>query len=217
VNEADARRQRIEAMFVGKPISAPKLVPGGYPVALLERVETGDDAALEEVAAFLRDGASEMFRRGHGSLRATAYVFCRCDPVGFDVTDPLYTVSIQGGAAEHDSGAIKDAFATLVHAVAMIGQARGVAFFMEAWAVSGVSELPKGSLEHVPGRVEVVLVSLETASKQWMWSGRVTRYAGRGFSIAPFVNHGEDKRSGRFCGLMQPGYNAAKAAQRDEP
>ncbi len=216
MSEAEARRQRIEAMFEHAPIAAPKIVPGGYPALLLDRVEQGDEAALQEVATFLRDGACELFRRGRGSMLATAYVFCRFDPVGSDVQDPLYTVSISSGPA-HDSGTIKSAFTTLVHAVAMIGRARGVAFFFEAWAASGLGERPKGSLEFVPGRKEIVMVTLETKSTQHAWTGEVTRYGGRGFVIAPFEYRTAEKRTGRFCGLMQPGYDADVAAGCNEP
>jgi hypothetical protein len=216
VSEADARRRRIEAMFSSTPIAAPTIVPGGYPVALLDRVEQGDEAALQELSTFLRDGACELFRRGRGSMHATAYVFCRCDPVGGDARDPLYTTSITSGDA-HDSEAVKSTFTSLVHGIAMIGQARGVAFFFEAWAVSGVAERPRGSLEFVPGRKEIVMVTLETQSTHYAWTGEVTRHGRRGFVIAPFQRHPAEHYGGRFCGLMKPGYDAAVAAKPDEP
>jgi hypothetical protein len=215
MNDAEARRERIKAAFRGVPVAAPTIVPGGYPVALLERIERDDESALEEVSQLLRDGAIELFRRGRGGMSCTAYVFCRMDPVGSDVRDPLYTTSIRSSEA-HDSGAVKDAFGALVHGLAMIGAARAVAFFMEAWLVDNVAERPEGSLEHVPGRKEVVIVTLETAAKQHIWTGEVTRYGGHGFTIAPFEYRYADEWAGRFSGLMKPGYIAAVAAARDE-
>lgn len=216
--EAEARRKRIAAMFEGKPIADPQIVPGGYPVELFDRAEQGDDAAFDAIGDFLRRGAVELMRRGRGGMSCTAYVFCRRDPVGSAAVDPLYTTSITSSEA-HDDWRAKNCLTMLVHGIARIGQARAVAFMMEAWRVKTMDATrPAGSLEFVPGREEIVLVTLETKSAARVWSGVVTRYGGRGFSIAPLEGSPADtKHRGRFFGVMQPGYDPDVAATELDP
>lgn len=214
MTDADQRRKRIEAMYAGAPISAPKLVPGGYPVPLLERALQGEEAAFDEMGEFLHKGAVELMRRGGGGCSTTAYVFCRQDVMGGEEQDPLYSTSITIPQA-HGSGAVKNALCMLTHAMAMFGEARAVAFVMEAWRVLNDKggPMPKGSLEFVPGREEVVNVILETASTVRIWHGVITRYSKRGFVVAPFEKWPIDMiPSGRFFGTMHPGYDPVKAA-----
>jgi hypothetical protein len=212
----EARCRRIDAMFEGKPVAPPKLVPGGYPVELFERADRGDEGAVDQIAEYMHKGAVELLRRGRGSILATAYVFCRYCPKGSGAIDPLYTTSIVVPDAHNDSD-VKNSFAMLVHGIALIGQARAVSFVMEAWRVSPKpgDPPPSGSFEFVPGRDEIVNVTLETQTIKRVWSGEITRYGRNGFVVAPFEKWPASVHvRGRFFGVMQPGYDPVVAGAR---
>lgn len=207
--ESEDRRKRINALYANAPVTAPQLVPGGYPVPLFERE---DEAAFDEIGVFLQKGVVELMRRGRGGFNTTAYIFCREDPYGGDEPDPLYSVSITKPEG-HRAKDVKNALGLLAHVTAMIGHARAVAFVMEAWAVRGPKPEGAGSLEFVPGRMEIVMAMLETASTTRAWHGPVTRYGGRGVTIGAFEKWPSDtEAAGRFAGVMREGYDPEKAA-----
>lgn len=212
MSEADDRQKRIEELYAGAPVSPPKRVPGGYPVALLERAIQGEEAAFDEIGEFLHRGATELMRRGRGGMPPTAYIFCRHDPMGRDEPDPLYTVAITAPDGA-ENGHIKNTLTLLTHATAMIGQARAVAFVMEAWAVKGPKPEGVKSLEFVPGREEIVNALIETETATRVWRGPITRYGRTGFVIGAFEKWPIDMiPCGRFFGTMHPGYDPNKAA-----
>lgn len=217
----EARRQRVEAMFEGKPIAPPKLVREGYPVGILERVEQGDEAAVDEIGVWLHKRATEAMRRGRGGMMLTAYVFCRNCPMGGLEPNPLYTTSITTDKGHgYKAWPIKDLVCDLVHGIATMGDARAVAFMMESWRVRAEPDAPvprNVDFGTLPGSIEAVAVSIETKTLTRVWHGDIVRYGGVGFVIKPFEKYpSEGKFGGRFFGLMQPGYDPQKAAHPKE-
>jgi hypothetical protein len=111
---------------------------------------------------------------------------------------------------------MKDSYGTELYTMGLrqisrICKAIMVVNVMEAWQVifpkdTDMTKIPKGSLEHVPGREECIRIMMEhqkLGTQVMMWCALITRDEQKRGILAEFVGPETIEGTGRFLGMVE--------------
>jgi hypothetical protein len=182
--------QLSEAMFDVLPFTAPIKV-GDYPADAFKTAE-----GFKQLRDTHQAGALELMRRTEGALMPTAYLHLRRDPYVGTLEDALWSMSIKPEMKRGFSdGLIRSLFKTTLQLIATLGEARGVAMYLQALSFkvqdheSDVVDYENMDKYDLADRecVETLLVSIETESKHRMWIAPFARCRDCVIHPKPFI------------------------------
>lgn len=171
-------------------------------------------ASLEQAKAFVDSiipNVQELFEKD-GFITPVSFIGAQTGPNGEpfpDVSVIIVTPEMMGVSMKDSAGTQQ--YTTGLRIISKACKAIMVVNVMEAWRVNLPREernkLPKGSLEHVPGREEYIQVMMEHhklgVTKVMMWSAKITRDEQERGILSEFSGPDTIEGSGRFLGMVE--------------